>query len=95
MTNAALRPPPPSSAGGPSGGARLGKGVPSGSGHRYSGSPTLRQKFSGSMPRFLKAASTNGWRTAVTRYRTEILRLISQIDMGTGAVSRRCEGSDK
>src|SRR5437588_1724372 len=52
----------PSSTGGAGGGAPLGKRVPFGSGHRNSGSPALRKKFSGSMPRFLKAASTNGWR---------------------------------
>src|ERR1700756_4384794 len=52
----------PSSTGGAGGGAPLGNRVPLGSGHRNSGRPALRQKFSGSMPRFLKAASTNGCR---------------------------------
>ncbi len=36
--------------------------VPLGSGNRNAGRPALRQKFSGSMPRFLNAASTNGCR---------------------------------
>ncbi|COX31815.1 Uncharacterised protein [Mycobacterium tuberculosis] len=34
--------------------------MPLGSGQRNSGRPALRQKFSGSMPRFLNAASTQG-----------------------------------
>ena len=46
--------------GGAGGGAPLGNRVPLGSGHRNSGNAALRQKFSGSMPRFLKAASTHG-----------------------------------
>src|SRR6202008_480199 len=50
----------PSSAGGAGGGAPLGNRVPLGSGQRNSGRPALRQKFSGSIPRFLKAASTHG-----------------------------------
>src|SRR5258706_74040 len=52
------RRPPGGAVGG--GGAPLGNRVPLGSGHRNSGSPALRQKFSGSRPRFLNAASTNG-----------------------------------
>src|SRR5246127_2452 len=51
----------PSSTGGAGGGAPLGNRVPFGSGHRKAGSPAPRQKFSGSMPRFLNAASTHGW----------------------------------
>jgi hypothetical protein len=50
----------PSSAGGAGGGAPLGNRVPFGSGNRKAGNPALRQKFSGSMPRFLNAASTHG-----------------------------------
>ena len=50
----------PSDTGGAGGGAPLGNRVPLGSGQRNSGRPALRQKFSGSIPRCLKAASTNG-----------------------------------
>ena len=52
----------PSSSCGDGGGAPLGNRVPLGSGNLDYGSPALRQKFSGSMPRFLKAASTQGCR---------------------------------
>ena len=36
--------------------------LPLGSGYRKAGNPALRQKFSGSIPRFLNAASTHGCR---------------------------------
>src|ERR1700749_4844278 len=52
----------PSSTGGAGGGAPLGNRVPLGSGNRKAGRPALRQKFSGSIPRFLNAASTHGCR---------------------------------
>ena len=52
----------PSSTGGAGGGAPLGNRVPFGSGNRNAGRPALRQNFSGSMPRFLNAASTHGCR---------------------------------
>ena len=52
----------PRSTGGAGGGAPLEKRVPFGSGHLKAGNPALRQKFSGSMPRFLNAASTHGCR---------------------------------
>ena len=41
---------------------RWGTAVPFGSGNRHAGRPALRQNSSGSMPRFLNAASTNGCR---------------------------------
>jgi phospholipid/cholesterol/gamma-HCH transport system permease protein len=56
---------------------------------------TLR-RFGGAMTRSLDEAGKLGWFTvtggrdmawAVTRYRTEILRLIAQIGMGTGALA--------
>ena len=50
----------PSSASGPGAGAPFGNRVPFGSGNRHAGRPALRQNSSGSMPRFLNAASTNG-----------------------------------
>ena len=52
----------PSNTGGAGGGAPLGNRVPFGSGNRNAGNPALRQKFSGSILRFLNAASTNGCR---------------------------------
>src|SRR3954462_15487630 len=50
----------PSSTVGPGAGAPLGNRCPFGSGNRQAGRPASPQNFSGSMPRFLKAASTNG-----------------------------------
>ena len=41
-------------------GAPLSNRCPFGSGNRNAGRPALRQNSSGSMPRFLNAASTNG-----------------------------------
>src|SRR5215213_486396 len=52
----------PSSTAGPGAGAPFGNRAPFGSGNRQAGRPALRQNSSGSMPRFLKAASTNGCR---------------------------------
>src|SRR4051812_45273418 len=50
----------PSSTVGPGAGAPFGKRDPFGSGNRHDGRPASPQNFSGSMPRFLNAASTNG-----------------------------------
>src|SRR5215218_5168664 len=47
----------PSSTAGPGAGAPLGNRAPFGSGKRQAGSPASPQNFSGSMPRFLNAAS--------------------------------------
>ena len=52
----------PSSGVGAGGGAPLACRWPLGSGYRNSGRPALPQNSSGSMPRFLKAASTHGCR---------------------------------
>src|SRR3954466_1364935 len=49
----------PSSTAGPGAGAPFGNRWPFGSGNRQAGRPAFRQNSSGSMPRFLKAASTN------------------------------------
>src|ERR1700716_4050574 len=50
----------PSSTVGAGAGAPLSNRCPFGSGNRKAGRPALRQNSSGSMPRFLNAASTNG-----------------------------------
>src|SRR5689334_8773656 len=52
----------PSSTVGAGAGAPLGNRWPFGSGNLNAGRPASPQNFSGSMPRFLKAASTNGCR---------------------------------
>src|SRR6185312_4294503 len=51
----------PSSTAGPGAGAPFGNRCAFGSGNRQAGRPASPQNFSGSMPRFLNAASTNGW----------------------------------
>src|SRR5215208_2407927 len=50
----------PSSTAGPGAGAPFGNRAPFGSGNRQAGRPALRQNSSGSIPRLLNAASTNG-----------------------------------
>src|SRR3954466_4582341 len=52
----------PSSTVGPGAGAPFGNRCPFGSGNRQAGRPASPQNFSGSIPRFLNAASTNGCR---------------------------------